>query len=173
MRGGRQPAVPLRSGGLDARAGVKTGSAFPGRQPACRSYRNGDRDEQPINPIRCDDCYGRMDRFNNGRVSASSTHLDAPRALGASAAPVSFEWRLARSTGHFDAFLKRLQMRHGGIFSRPSADDPDAAVRIIDSLNPIDAMSWDNSIPVHLGNMPIIGHRTQLNQRLTAARARP
>jgi hypothetical protein len=66
-----------------------------------------------------------------------------------SAAPVFFERRLAGSTSSFDALLKRPQMRYGGSFGSPRADDPDGAVRIIDCLNPIDPMSRDNPIPVH------------------------
>jgi hypothetical protein len=46
-------------------------------------------------------------------------------------------------------------MRNGGILRGPSPNDPDVAVRI-DSLDPVDAMSWDNSVPIHPGNMAII-----------------
>jgi hypothetical protein len=84
-----------------------------------------------------------------------------------SAAPVSFERRLAGPPGSSDTLLKRLQMRNGGILGGPGAHDPDVAIRIIDCLNPIDPMSRDNAISVHPCSMIITSQRTQLNQRLT------
>jgi hypothetical protein len=79
----------------------------------------------------------------------------------ASAPPVlSSKRRLAGSVGSSDAFLKRLQMRDGRILSRPSANNPDVAVRI-DSLDPVDAASWDNAVSVHPASMAIGSHRKQ------------
>ena len=83
-----------------------------------------------------------------------------------SAPPVSFERRLAGPAGSSDTFLKRLQMRNGGILGGPGAHDPDVAIRIIDCLNPIDPMSRDDAICPSC-NMTITSQRMQLNQRLT------
>ena len=89
-----------------------------------------------------------------------------PCLRSVSAPPVSFERRLAGPAGSSDTFLKRLQMRNGGILGGPGAHDPDVAIRIIDCLNPIDPMSRDDAICPSC-NMTITSQRMQLNQRLT------
>jgi hypothetical protein len=82
-----------------------------------------------------------------------------------SAPPVSFEWCLAGPARSCDAILKRLQVGYGGILGGPSAHDLGCAVGIIDCLNPIDAMSWNNSVADHPGRMAASSHLTQPEQK--------
>ncbi len=100
-----------------------------------------------------------FDSNGNPLVAATNGRGGVWDAL-ASTTPVSFKRRLLGSPGSIGAFLKRLQMRNGGILSGPSSDDPNVAVRI-DSLDPIDAVPRDNSVAIHPGNMATLSQPMQ------------